>query len=407
MKVSRGLPIIVLLMLITLFSGCVSSEELNADIEAQYVIVGYNDYYTSDQSKSFIRMNARVSTEVNPEGGYTRATGSNDGNIQAAGIPMGKLIGFDEGTNFGSSYEELKVLGPNNETVIQLSQTEAGYIENEENLQVVYQGETIAQLFEREQMGTDSEQESIEVLTDGEWRGVASVTEHGNPLARETLRSGTKVVDHREDEWTFETSMGKSGMFMPAGSTISINGDTTLTVETRVLEKAFGRKVFDGFSINDQNGRELCGYVINDELSTLSYAYEFSCGNDKLGTLFVHVRTATVYSRPNGEGCHSDDGCTETTTRVSYRLEGTTMQEKIENLKVIDYIMALMPDQVNKNHNHLHELEELSDVVLILLLNPEGEEAAKYGISLATEEDALSLHEAYVYVIEEYGESAR
>ena len=80
------------------------------------------------------------------------------------------------------------------------------------------------------------------------------------------------------------------------------------------------------------------------------------------------------------------------------------MAEKIENLRVIDYILALMPDQVNKNSNHLHALEEMADVALLLVLEPQGAEAVTYGISLAQEEDALIVRQAYTYITTTYGQ---
>ena len=221
-------------------------------------------------------------------------------------------------------------------------------------------------------------------------------------LLNETVKRllGTKKGEGESGLTDFNLA---AGLLIPTGSEIEVNGEHVLNVKTRVLDNWIGRKVFDGFALEDPAGYELCGYRIADELSKRSYAYEFSCGGEVLGVLFVEVDFDTVRRLPDGERCDGEDGCERTTINISYDLRGETNAEKIDNLVVIDYIMTLMPDQVNKNSNHLHELEEMTDVVILLLLEPEGLEAVKYGISLAQEEDALTVREAYEYIVGTYG----
>ena len=73
---------------------------------------------TTDQSKSFVRLSSGLAAGAAAQGGYERATEANDAHIQAAGIPAGRLIGFDEGVGVGKTYEELQVV---DETPILLS----------------------------------------------------------------------------------------------------------------------------------------------------------------------------------------------------------------------------------------------------------------------------------------------
>ncbi len=387
--------------------------ELKGDVEMQYVTTTYTYggtdlFISTGYPTSFINRTTGAA-DATSNNGYERATDNTDMDVQTAGFPVGYVEGFDSGSQIaGKNYETLVVHDPNADIIIKLSQTEGfEFTQNSESLQAYYgdSNQVIAQLFERENWGEEKEVETAEFFSaDDQPTGVTMVEERGNGwLGREALRYGTTIVDYRgETPWTFSTEFQTApGIAIPAGSKTFVNGQFVYEVRTKVLESKIGWKVFDGFEVVGADGQVICQYTTKDELNYTSFEYVFECGGRKLGSIFVNVNSRYVYTPPVSGwlyGC-PDDGCVETTYKFTYLLEGETWETKFANLKTIDMIMALLPDQVNKDSNYLHTLEEHTDAIIIAMTRPTDVDAQNWAIAFAQEEDSTMVRQAYETLI--------
>lgn len=370
------------------------AEELNTDYTMTLTRVGVEDDHESNPAFDGLWSNTPVA------GSETNFDDPTQKGITAAGAPLGKLETWDEGVKIGVSLEDMTVRDADANVVLSTSEREAGYINNEENTRIYDGGKNLlASINEREVAFEKAETETVYVIEDGKQVDIVQVKEFGT-VSREAVRDGTETVDARFD-FTHKTEYdtGKGFFFKSAASADAyVNGQLAYTVEPVIAHNP-GLGLFDALVIKDPSGDEIARIDYDNKLFKASTILTFTSGDYTYGQIFIRPEFSSVYSTPTGKSCwYNNDNhtCSVTTYYVSWNLTGTTPEEKLESLRAIDMIMALMPDHINKNNLGLHEAEEFSDALMILL-DQDPANLVKYGVALNQEEDSMTVFEAYEY----------
>lgn len=264
---------------------------------------------------------------------------------------------------------------------------------NEETLTASFRGrQPIVRIIELETSGfaglNNQDVETIHYLSGGQDTSVARVEEHVRN--NETVRYGTTIdTDFNGQPFKVETKSGYFGLWNNwLGSSVKVNGEHAYNVDVKWSLGLVSESQFEGYTIKRADGTVAAEVEINTDNFRYQDAYDIRALGRDLGT---------IYMVDNSEP--ATEGQPQTIFRsYGVRLEGKNDAEKLENLKMINLVLALMPDQINMNEHNLAGMEESLDSALFVLTN-EGKTAAddqtrEAAVAVATEEDSMTIARA-------------